>query len=105
MRHYAASGPSHGSLGRFDAYAAAQAENDLPRRAGRCRKLFGKRIKLMAPLLKARKSALKAENAVDFSGLIHQAADPRKKGVFISPWGSMSGRFQDISPQQQAALC
>ncbi|MCZ5673005.1 hypothetical protein O5477_26720, partial [Escherichia coli] len=30
---------------------------------------FSKRIKLLAPLLKAWKSALKAENAVDFSGL------------------------------------
>lgn len=32
------------------------------------RDLFSKRIKLMAPLLKARKGALKAENAVDFFG-------------------------------------
>lgn len=37
------------------------------------RDLFSKRIKLMSPLLKARKGALKDENAVDFSGLIHQA--------------------------------
>ena len=29
-------------------------------------------VKLMAPLLKARKAALKEENAVDFSGLIHR---------------------------------
>ncbi len=33
------------------------------------RDLFSKRIKLMAPLLKARKGALKAENAVDFGAL------------------------------------
>lgn len=33
------------------------------------RDLFSKRIKLMAPLLKARKGALKAENAVDFRAL------------------------------------
>ncbi len=50
------------------------------------RDLFSKRIKLMAPLLKAWKGALKAENAVDFSGLIHQAIVILEKGRFISPW-------------------
>lgn len=48
------------------------------------RDLFSKRIKLMAPLLKAWKSALKDENAVDFSGLIHQAIVILEKGRFIS---------------------
>ena len=46
---------------------------------------FAKRIKLMAPLLKARKSALKEEGAVDFSGLMHQAINLLEKGRFISP--------------------
>lgn len=53
-----------------------------------CRERFGKRIKLMAPLLKAWKSALKAENAVDFSGLIHQAMVILEKGV-LSARGSI----------------
>lgn len=53
-----------------------------------CCELFGKRIKLMAPLLKAWKSALKAENAVDFSGLIHQAMVILEKGV-LSARGSI----------------
>src|SRR5699024_361273 len=47
------------------------------------RDLFSKRIRLLAPLLKAWKSALKAENAVDFSGLIHQAIVILEKGRFI----------------------
>ncbi len=44
------------------------------------RDLFSKRIKLMSPLLKAWKGALKDENAVDFSGLIHQAIVILEKG-------------------------
>lgn len=40
----------------------------------------------MAPLLKAWKTALKEENAVDFSGLIHQAIIILEKGRFVSPW-------------------
>ena len=44
----------------------------------------------MAPLLKAWKGALKAENAVDFSGLIHQAIVILEKGRFISR-GAYSG--------------
>ncbi|MCP6172563.1 UvrD-helicase domain-containing protein, partial [Klebsiella pneumoniae] len=64
------------------------------------RDLFSKRIKLMAPLLKAWKGALKAENAVDFSGLIHQAIVILEKGRFISPWKHiLVDEFQDISPQ------
>lgn len=69
------------------------------------RDLFSKRIKLMAPLLKARKGALKAENAVDFSGLIHQAIVILEKGRFISPWKHiLVDEFQDISPQRAALL-
>ncbi|HFK4477310.1 TPA: DNA helicase IV [Citrobacter sedlakii] len=69
------------------------------------RDLFSKRIKLMAPLLKAWKSALKAENAVDFSGLIHQAIVILEKGRFISPWKHiLVDEFQDISPQRAALL-
>ncbi len=57
-----------------------------------CRE-FGKRIKLMAPLLKARKSALKAENAVDFSfGPIHQAIVILEKRAFYQPVEAYSGR-------------
>jgi DNA helicase-4 len=69
------------------------------------RVLFGKRVKLMAPLLKAWKAALKAENAVDFSGLIHQAIDVLDKGRFVSPWKHiLVDEFQDISPQRAALL-
>lgn len=67
--------------------------------------MFSKRIKLMAPLLKAWKSALKEENAVDFSGLIHQAIVILEKGRFISPWKHiLVDEFQDISPQRAALL-
>lgn len=69
------------------------------------RDLFSKRIKLMAPLLKAWKAALKSENAVDFSGLIHQAVNVLEKGRFISPWKHiLVDEFQDISPQRAALL-
>lgn len=69
------------------------------------RDLFGKRVKLMAQLLKAWKSALKAENAVDFSGLIHQAIVILEKGRFVSPWKHiLVDEFQDISPQRAALL-
>lgn len=69
------------------------------------RDLFSRRVKLMAPLLKAWKSALKAENAVDFSGLIHQAVNILEKGRFVSPWKHiLVDEFQDISPQRAALL-
>ena len=69
------------------------------------RDLFGKRVRLLAPLLKAWKSALKAENAVDFAGLIHQAINILEKGRFISPWKHiLVDEFQDISPQRAALL-
>ncbi|KAI3490912.1 hypothetical protein L1887_45074 [Cichorium endivia] len=69
------------------------------------RDLFAKRVKLMAPLLKAWKTALKEENAVDFSGLIHQAIIILEKGRFVSPWKHiLVDEFQDISPQRAALL-
>lgn len=69
------------------------------------RELFSKRIKLMAPLLKAWKQALKEEGAVDFSGLIHQATNILDKGRFISPWKHiLVDEFQDISPQRAQLL-
>lgn len=69
------------------------------------RELFGKRVKLMAPLLKAWKTALKDEGAVDFSGLIHQAINLLEKGRFVSPWKHiLVDEFQDISPQRAALL-
>jgi len=69
------------------------------------RDLFSKRIKLMAPLLKAWKSVLKEEGALDFSGLIHQAIAVLEKGRFISPWKHiLVDEFQDISPQRAALL-
>ncbi len=68
------------------------------------RELFGKRVKLMAPLLKAWKTALKAENAVDFSGLIHQAINVLEKGRFVSPWKHILVDEFGISPQRAALL-
>lgn len=66
---------------------------------------FSKRIKLMAPLLKAWKSALKAEGAVDFAGLIQQATEVLEKRRFISPWKHiLVDEFQDVSPQRAALL-
>lgn len=69
------------------------------------RDLFQKRIRLMAPLLKAWKSALKDEGAIDFSGLIHQAINILEKGCFISPWKHiLVDEFQDISPLRAKLL-
>ncbi|UDJ88001.1 DNA helicase IV [Erwinia amylovora] len=69
------------------------------------RLLFIKRVKLMAPLMKAWKGALKEEGAVDFAGLIHQAVNLLDKGRFISPWKHiLVDEFQDISPQRAALL-
>jgi DNA helicase IV len=69
------------------------------------RDLFQKRVRLMAPLVKAWKTALKAEGAVDFSGLIHQAVNVLDNGRFVSPWKHiLVDEFQDISPQRAALL-
>ncbi|WP_192457407.1 DNA helicase IV [Musicola keenii] len=63
------------------------------------------RLRLMAPLLKAWKKALKDEGAVDFSGLIHQAINYLEKGRFINPWKHiLVDEFQDISPQRAQLL-
>ncbi|MCZ4058786.1 DNA helicase IV [Pantoea sp. LMR881] len=91
-------------LGLMRMHGGAQAAMiaDVPEAA---RDLFSKRVKLMAPLLKAWKSALKEEGAVDFSGLIHQAIAILEKGRFISPWKHiLVDEFQDISPQRAALL-
>ncbi|OAT53670.1 DNA helicase IV [Providencia heimbachae] len=67
--------------------------------------LFQKRIRLMAPLLKVWKGALKEEGAIDFSGLIHQAINLLEKGRFISPWKHiLVDEFQDISPLRAKLL-
>ncbi|WP_075181159.1 DNA helicase IV [Pantoea sp. 1.19] len=64
-----------------------------------------RRLRLMAPLVKAWKTALKEEGAIDFSGLIHQAVNILEKGRFISPWKHiLVDEFQDISPQRAALL-
>ncbi|GAB7270402.1 hypothetical protein DZS_17960 [Dickeya ananatis] len=69
------------------------------------RPLFQQRLRLMAPLLKAWKKALKDEGAVDFSGLIHQAVNYLDKGRFVSPWHHiLVDEFQDISPQRARLL-
>lgn len=69
------------------------------------RAVFQQRIRLMAPLLKAWKKALKEEGAVDFPGLIHQAVNLLDKGRFISPWKHiLVDEFQDISPQRAMLL-
>ncbi|ADU68696.1 DNA helicase IV [Pantoea sp. At-9b] len=91
-------------LGLMRMHGGAQAAMiaDVPEEQ---REQFSKRIKLMAPILKAWKSALKAEGAVDFSGLIHQAIAILEKGRFISPWKHiLVDEFQDISPQRAALL-
>ncbi|MBP2844650.1 DNA helicase IV [Dickeya oryzae] len=69
------------------------------------RPLFQQRLRLMAPLLKVWKKALKDEGAVDFSGLIHQAVNYLDKGRFVSPWHHiLVDEFQDISPQRAHLL-
>ncbi|PLR41368.1 DNA helicase IV [Chimaeribacter californicus] len=47
---------------------------------------FQKQMRLLAPLLKAWKAALKEEGAVDSAALRLQAMDVLNKGRFISPW-------------------
>lgn len=89
-------------LMRMHGGAQAQMIADAP---DEVRELFSKRIKLLAPVLKAWKAALKAEDAVDFAGLIHQAINVLDKGRFVSPWKHiLVDEFQDISPQRAALL-
>lgn len=45
---------------------------------------FKKYLKLLSPLLKAWKTALKEEDAIDFSGLLHQAINLIEKGVSLA---------------------
>jgi DNA helicase-4 len=73
--------------------------------AGRGTHAFQQAGQTNGTLLKAWKTALKAENAVDFSGLIHQAINVLDKGRFVSPWKHiLVDEFQDISPQRAALL-
>lgn len=66
---------------------------------------FQKKIRLLAPLLKACKKALKEEGAVDFPGLLHQAINLIEKGKFVSPWRHiLVDEFQDISPLRAALI-
>ncbi|MGU0160433.1 hypothetical protein ACVXHB_08465 [Escherichia coli] len=60
------------------------------------RDLFSKRIKSMAPLLKAWKGALRQKTLSIFRA-IHQAIVILEKGRFISPWKHiLVDEFQDI---------
>jgi len=91
-------------LGLMRMHGGSQAEM-VEQASEEVRDLFQKRIRLMAPLLKAWKSALKEEDAVDFSGLIHQAVNILEKGRFVSPWKHiLVDEFQDISPQRARLL-
>ncbi|MFZ1871844.1 MAG: DNA helicase IV [Chania sp.] len=91
-------------LGLMRTYGGSQAEM-IALADEEIRDLFAKRIRLMAPLLKAWKAALKEEGAVDFAGLIHQAVNILDKGRFISPWKHiLVDEFQDISPQRAQLL-
>ncbi|MDA5533802.1 DNA helicase IV [Yersinia mollaretii] len=91
-------------LGLMRMHGGSQAEM-IEQADEEVRDLFQKRIRLMAPLLKAWKAALKGEGAVDFSGLIHQAVNLLEKGRFVSPWKHiLVDEFQDISPQRAMLL-
>ncbi len=91
-------------VGLMRMYGGSQAEM-IEQANDEVRDLFQKRIRLMAPLLKAWKTALKDEGAVDFSGLIHQAVNLLEKGRFVSPWKHvLVDEFQDISPQRAMLL-
>ncbi|MFC0227932.1 DNA helicase IV [Serratia aquatilis] len=91
-------------LGLMRTHGGSQAEM-IEQADEEIRDLFTKRIRLMAPLLKAWKTALKDEGAVDFAGLIHQAVNILEKGRFISPWKHiLVDEFQDISPQRAQLL-
>ncbi|CNC58563.1 DNA helicase IV [Yersinia intermedia] len=91
-------------LGLMRMHGGSQAEM-IEQADEEVRDLFQKRIRLMAPLLKAWKTALKEEGAVDFSGLIHQAVNLLDKGRFVSPWKHiLVDEFQDISPQRAMLL-
>ncbi len=91
-------------LGLMRMHGGSQAEM-IEQADDEVRDLFQKRVRLMAPLLKVWKNALKEEGAVDFSGLIHQAVNLLAKGRFVSPWKHiLVDEFQDISPQRAQLL-
>ncbi|KQN47842.1 DNA helicase IV [Serratia sp. Leaf50] len=91
-------------IGLMRTHGGSQAEM-IEQASEEVRDLFSKRVRLMAPLLKAWKAKLKEEDAVDFSGLIHQAINILDKGRFISPWKHiLVDEFQDISPQRAMLL-
>ena len=91
-------------LGLMRTHGGSQAEM-IEQAPEDLRDIFQKRVRLMAPLLKAWKAKLKEEDAVDFSGLIHQAVNILQKGRFISPWKHiLVDEFQDISPQRALLL-
>lgn len=70
---------------------------------------FAKQVKLMAPLVKGWRSALKEEGAVDADGAIRQALDRLNKGRFNPPWRHiLLDEWQDLPPlhaQLLRALC
>ncbi|SFM90922.1 DNA helicase-4 [Izhakiella capsodis] len=91
-------------LGLMRTQGGAQAEM-IDSAPPELRDMFAKRVRLMAPILKAWKNALKEEGAVDFAGLIHQAVNVLDKGRFISAWKAiLVDEFQDISPQRALLL-
>lgn len=98
-------------VGRLDQWLAlmrehggSQAEmlNDTP---GALHAAFQKQLRLLAPLLKAWKTALKEQGAVDSSALMHQALDVLNKGRFVSPWKQiLVDDVQALSPLQAELL-
>ncbi len=70
------------------------------------RDLFSKRIKLMAPLLKALERCAEGRKTLSiFRALFTSAIVILEKGRFISPWKHiLVDEFQDISPQRAALL-
>lgn len=84
------------SLSQGDIIASAPEEN---------KSTLQKRLRLLAPLLKAWKLELKQRQEIDFSGLITQAVSLLEKGKFKSPWNHiLIDEFQDISPLRMALI-
>lgn len=66
---------------------------------------FEKHLPLLMPLLKAWKTTLKSEGALDFSALMQQACSLLDNGRFVSPWKYiLLDDFQNMSPQHIALL-
>jgi DNA helicase-4 len=64
-----------------------------------------KQLRLLSPLLKAWKTALKQQQEIDFSGLILQATQLLDKGKYKSQWRHiLVDEFQDMSPIRMALL-